>query len=418
MKSEINKIKIDNPKQIGEKRIEYNYEISGEWKKVFHEKEKMYLEYNFDISDVPNSIKIIPLISNIIPVAWVYGAVVEIEEIDETFYNCLKEILKSYQKMYPKLKLIDKLKVRKVIKNEYEKNEKSAMLFSGGADSFSTLLEHKCENISLITVWGADISIEDEDGWEIVKNETKNVAEKYEIESYFIKSNFRSFLNHKQLNEKVIAEAGDDWWHGFQHGVGLLGQTSIIAYENKINKIYIASSIAEKYKGISCASNSAIDNNVKFCSCRVIHDQPNMTRQEKIDFIIKKCEEEKQKPILRVCWQKHSKGKNCCRCEKCYRTIYEIVLAGGNPNEYGFIYDKNTDKRIRYEMLYKIALSDGQMPDWKEIKEGFKEKKDIFEKEKRYQWIYKINFSEVNKNKWRKTRKWIGKQVRKMRRES
>lgn len=30
---------------------------------------------------------------------------------------------------------------------------------------------------------------------------------------------------------------------------------------------------------------------------------------------------------------------NCCKCEKCYRTMMNILSAHGDPNKFGFRYD-------------------------------------------------------------------------------
>lgn len=47
----------------------------------------MFLEYNYDISDIPNSILAIPFVSNVIPLVWITDSTILINELDESFMN-------------------------------------------------------------------------------------------------------------------------------------------------------------------------------------------------------------------------------------------------------------------------------------------------------------------------------------------
>lgn len=93
------------------------------------------------------------------------------------------------------------------------------------------------------------------------------------------KTNFRSFINERKLN-CLVKNSGDGWWHGFQHGIGLLGHGAPIAYLKGLKCIYIASSYTPK-DNVTCASHPSIDNCVEFCNCHIIHDQYEYSRQEK-----------------------------------------------------------------------------------------------------------------------------------------
>lgn len=56
---------------------------------------------------------------------------------------------------------------------------------------------------------------------------------------------------------------------------------------------------------------------------------------------------------------------NCCDCEKCFRTIMELVSIGENPNEYGYEYNNKiidkikiylTNEQFEHEILNNMWL--------------------------------------------------------------
>lgn len=57
-----NKIVIENV-SIEKNRINYHYTISGEWLDCFKEDEQFYIEYSIDVSSIPISIAVVPLLN-------------------------------------------------------------------------------------------------------------------------------------------------------------------------------------------------------------------------------------------------------------------------------------------------------------------------------------------------------------------
>lgn len=222
-------------------------------------------------------------------------------------------------------------------------------------DAYSTLVTHFEEKPILATIWGADIAINNIEGWEVVNNHIEKVAKNYELERIYIKTNFREFVHQEIFNAKFYKKAGDDWWHGFQHGMGILGHIAPIAYCYNLEKVYIASSFTSEDKGkVTCASDPDIDNNLRFSGCKVIHDGYEKNRQMKIKNI---CEFSKQTNIpieLRVCYES-KEGGNCCQCEKCTRTILGIIAEKQNPRFFGFNYSQEEFEKC-LDNFYKIAM--------------------------------------------------------------
>jgi hypothetical protein len=293
------------------------------------------------------------------------------------------------------------LKASRVVDSQADvfQNENAIQLFSGGVDAFTTFFRHFDENPDFVTVWGGgDININDADGWNKVSTHIRNIANKYGRHAYFIKSNFLEFLNIDNLNQLVKA-SGDHWWHGFQHALALLGLSAPISKNYK--HLYIASSYPEYMKGqYTLASDPTIDNYVRFNGVRVIHDGYELDRQDKVRYLVKK-KKEGYSIELRVCWESNG-GSNCCHCEKCYRTILEIVSEGGNPNEMGFKWDSRSIKRCRRDMLYKIRTSQDNILFLRGIKKPLYEQKIKGAVGSEYDWFYHLDFDHFNDSSWKK----------------
>ena len=74
------------------RKIEYQYSYSSDISKFFNRKETYYVKYEVDVSVVPRSINTIPFLASMMPIAWFVGFDVYVDELDETFYNSLKEL--------------------------------------------------------------------------------------------------------------------------------------------------------------------------------------------------------------------------------------------------------------------------------------------------------------------------------------
>ena len=354
------------------------------------------MEYSENISDTPKNIAVIPLLCNFLPIAWVFNAQIFVDEIDKDFYDNLDEIKQGYIEMYPRINFGGKLTVKTLIKNDYEVSEKTAAFFSGGVDSFNTLISHVKENPALITLWGSDVKLDDVEGWNNVKRHVLETAEKFKCDNLLIRSSFRYVINEGVLSQEVMPLSGDGWWHGFQHGIGIIGHAAPYVYKHKLQKIYVASTYTAADKGnYTCASDPTIDNHVKVGKCMTIHDGYEFNRQQKVQRI---CEYKRTGGTainLRVCWESKG-GKNCCHCEKCYRTILEILAEGENPAEMGFtefpaILDKM--KVDFHKLKFFNAITFNNRKFFKEIQNRFRENPYNLQKFGLV-WFMEMNFSD------------------------
>lgn len=351
-----------------------------------------YAEYSQNIEDVSDSICIIPLMVQLLPIAWILDLEIEVDEIDEKFYNSIPDFKKGYQQMYPMIEFKGKIKANRITKNNQKNNRDSndaATFFSGGIDAFATLIAHREDHPDLITVRGSDIHTNDDKGWGIVTSYNQHVADKFGLRFLTIESNFTEFLNQTQLNT-LVAKSGDNWWHGFQHGIGLIGLSAPLAWVNGYNTVYIASSFTARDK-VTCASYPTIDNYIAFCGAKVIHDQFEYNRFQKTEHILRFCEANNMRFKMRVCYH-DLLGDNCCKCEKCIRSAVAIALLGYNPEDYGF---KNPEKIFRNSRFKALRRMDDPVAKlWEDMQaEAIK----IHKLPKGLKWIRTTNIAHYRK---------------------
>lgn len=331
---------------------------------------------------------------NILPIIWLTDASLYLEELDEDFYNCIKKLEQGYREIYPNLQFKGKIECKKIRYEREECNQRSLVFFSGGVDAFATLIAHIDECPTLFSICGADVKLADKTGWNTVMKQIKEVSDNFNLSAIQCYSNFREFIDEEKLCELVnCLGAKDDYWHGFQHGIGLIGHVAPLAYSYGYTQNYIASSYTIRERGVcTCASDPRIDNYVRFCGSNVFHDQFEFNRQEKIRHVVEYCRENNVNVKLRVCWISDG-GDNCCICEKCIRTIYGIMAECENPRKYGFS-DVNLIK-IKWLLKYKISVDKILAPFWTDIIERINEQA---KGTTRIEWLRDSSVNKLNNN--------------------
>jgi hypothetical protein len=375
-------------------RIECSYTIYGEWNKYFKPEETFFAEYSEKIDKVPKSVAVIPFLCNILPLAWIFDAEIILEDIDLNFFESIEGFKQGYVNMYPVISFKGKITSKQVTDNRQENLNQAAALFSGGVDAYNTLISHIDENPILVTLWGADITFEDQAGWILVDKHISSIANNNKLDYVSIRTSFRRFLDEGALSEYVSKITGDHWWYGFQHGIGIIGHMAPIAYQYKIKSTYIASSLTIDDK-TTCASDPSIDNFIKFCGSQVIHDGYEYSRPEKVHRISEYVNRTKKPIQLRVCWESEG-GSNCCHCEKCYRTILCLVAVKSDPRKYGFNYTDDEVAEIMKDFRIKIHfLHESFLVVYKDIQNVMRINYKIHQVNQSFKWFYKADLDKV-----------------------
>lgn len=374
-----NRIKVEEITAEGN-RISYKFSVKGEWGVFFRTQdnwhqpgmfsafdetppyEPIFFEYSTDISAVPASVAVIPLLANIMPLVWMYDATVIVPEIDATFYYALENILDGY-KTYKKgwfggnKKGSQYISAGEIVKNNPVCGQNKALiLFSGGIDAWDALIDIIHLSPTLVTLWGYQLRHHhNPESRKIAYEMTRDAAHSLSISASFIKSNFRMMLNDNVINFDMLLEGRNVIQYGYyfesiQHGLIFLGSCAPLAYAEKYNMIFIASSdpIGVKVQKLD-AANPFVVENVKFGNVFVVHRSIQKLRKDKIRNIGLWSTLNNRKLKLYVCISA-TEGANCCVCYKCVHSWLGILSEGFNPVDFGF--DLNND--ILREVLAKL----------------------------------------------------------------
>lgn len=359
---------------------------------------KPFFEYQQNLDNVPESILVVPLISCMLPMIFVLDVTIHVPVIDETFYLSIEKIRGGYQKMIPQLRFKGNVLATNVERNEYE-CKKNILLFSGGIDAMNSIIQNYDVIDDLVTIWGSDISVYNDLGWNKLIEKLSYNIDILQKKWTFIKSNFREWINENELT-KVVDWTGDSWWHGYQHGISLIGHVAPLAYLNGYKIIFIASSFTKDYNPI-CASNPLIDNEFKCGSTICYHDGFEFDRCEKLVNIFKFINQKNINFRIHVCWQSDS-GENCCNCEKCYRSYLNCVAIGEDPSKIGLPNDINLSK-IKKLYLKQIVYDDGELNRIEVIRKHFVQTYNRVPK--KFNWIIDTDFKDINNSFYWKIKK-------------
>lgn len=374
-------IKVTEP-DVTDNKLSIKIDCSKNIKKYFLT-DYFYVEYDQDVTNVDKSILYIPIVSNIITMAWAVGADIYVEELDKTYLDSLSKIKPAFKEWYPQFSFSTNLYVENIVSNQFDGGG-YGLLFAGGVDALTSFIRHKDKHPDLFTVWGAAIPI----------NEISLFSNQQRVNVHFIKTNMHQLLNQSLLARDYKVRG---WWLSVNHALMLLGLCAPLTTKG-IGTVLIAASHTPDFKE-PWGSHPSIDNNIAWADVKVIHDGYELRRQEKIKYIAKYPE---YLTHLRVCFSSHS-NYNCCRCEKCLRTIAALILEGMDPRNCNF--DISDKKIFRY---IKACLVKGRFEDgkneifmWTDIQEHIPEQfnNDMPGSKEFFTWFKEFDLSKYRMNR-------------------
>lgn len=377
-------------------RVDYFFTVTGSLQKYFKKSNHLFFKYNTNLNEIPNSILAIPFVANIIPLVWITESNIYVDELDKSFYDALNNIRNGYQKMFPNLAFKGSISAKNIIQNCYKPEREAAALFSGGLDAHTTFIRVKDKNPLLITEYGwYEDDIENSDVWNADKENAEEFAKVNRLENILIQSNYGTFLKPGVINRDFSANLGDTWWHGLHHGLAIISAGIPIAYKLKVKCIYIASSNSPKYP-IPCASDPTVDNEIKYSSGEVFHDGYELTRQDKVKVVVDYYSSFGKNVDIRVCFKNE---KNCCKCEKCLRTIFGIIAEGDSPQNYGFEIVGNISKYLKSALDNEVkSFTDTFITMyWDVIQKRMSKNYSNIKHKEILEWFLDYNFQEERK---------------------
>ncbi len=287
-----------------------------------------------NLQELPPSIVEVPLIMNLIAVVWFSGEEYTIDEMDEDLYYSLIKIKEFHKRYFCNTSWKGELKPKRLVKNIPPKRDtRPAMLFTAGLDSTATLFRHFDENPHLISFNNPnEIAV--------------GFAKKHHFDFHTIYVNHEQFLKRGYLNNVSCDIL--DWLWDTSMGLAWVGITTPFLYAMGTPLLYIGSDThwrANNFpdgKPMFRVANPIIDENLSPMGLQVKHDGFDMTRVDKVNCISAFCLARKMpKPKLAVCFQPRNSNQstpNCNQCEKCNRTMFNILATGEDPRDYGFIH--------------------------------------------------------------------------------
>ena len=329
-------------------------------------KEDFFAEYDAgtDLTKLDESIVTIPFVLNIIPVVWFSNETYSIDVMDKNLYHSLQKIKKVFRTFYFYHSWSGELIPKKLATNTIGSSDRPdqpalALLFSNGLDSVNTSISWVDTKQLLITAWGADVKLQEENKWAKTLEQCLKFAKTYEHDHTVVKSNFREFTETSYLYNKFPR-----WWVRVSHALSLIGLTAPLLIKHNIPALFIASTYTVEHPD-PYGSHPAIDGNVIFSGSTVYHADSDKDRVQKITNIADVCRKKNiPLPNLRVCWFS-PQGENCLECEKCFRTLTEIIVAEKVPEEYGFnISVDEIMQRIKKFFQKGKGLESNEIPFW------------------------------------------------------
>ncbi len=181
--------------------------------------------------------------------------------------------------------------------------------FSGGVDSFYSLLKHELEITHLIFVHGFDIRLEDRALYARSLDGVRRVCAAFGKSLIEIETNLRSF------SDPLI-----DWddYHG------AAGAFVAHLLSTHLRKVFFACGMTyDEWKPFG--TNPFLLSLWSSEAMEFVGDGYEARRLQKIARV---AESTVAMDVLRVCWENPEGAYNCGRCEKCLRTMVGLRMAG------------------------------------------------------------------------------------------
>ena len=404
----MSEIRIDNSELIG-RNLLTKIKVPGFLKKYF-KSFSLFAYYDSDII-ANKSILNIPFLSAVLPLAWLTGYDIVVEELDMTFKKSMDELKSEFMKMYPKIQFTTEIYADELVENKYniiDPEAYTALLFSGGVDSTYSLITNINLRPRLIMIWGADYYPypKHSEHWKRVISTYTKFTKKHRLIFHLIKTNIGDLLDVLRIEHDFHDLLYDGSFRSrLQHSFVLLPIVAPLSV-GRFNRLLIAASCDPKrpYNRAprAWASQPNTDKKIVWANLRVKHDG-YIPRIKKISNTIKEYLKN-DSLILRVCSQKKPETEklNCSVCEKCLRTIASLILFEINPKSCGFEVDNSTFHLIKHILKKEGLTAEQREAEWESIQMMIQDEinYDLYGSEKFFKWFKVIDLKSMEKNVW------------------
>ena len=202
----------------------------------------------------------------------------------------------------------------RVRRDDAARSESTALCFSGGVDSFYTLLRSGHTIDYLVFVIGFDMTLDDRARFEAFGSSLRAVADEFGARPVVVRSNIREHpafapVSWERTHGGAMAAIG----HLLSGVAGQLMVSSSRSFDDR-----------EPW-----GSHWMTDEFWSSDELRIIHFGAELKRYQKLARI---AAEPILRRHLRVCWENREPVGNCSRCEKCVRTRLTLLDYGELAN--------------------------------------------------------------------------------------
>ena len=208
----------------------------------------------------------------------------------------------------------------------------TALLFSGGVDSFYSLLRGRFRPEQLVFVWGYDIPLEDKLRMDAFYKTFLETAATMKVKPVLIKTNLR---------KHALVEAR--FWMQI-HGGALTAIGHLMS--GMVGDLMISSTHPYSMN-MPWGSHWRIDELWSSANLHVTHVGAEHARSDKLREIASEPVVQKH---LRVCLENNSPTGNCSRCEKCLRTML-VLFQCGKLDQFQEVFDLSEPLEKRFETV-------------------------------------------------------------------
>jgi hypothetical protein len=322
-----------------------------------------FIEYEAGVISGNDSVDVIPFAAIMAPISWAAGADLVIPTLDKGYVESLSRCKEYFRKWFSKKWSFQSALKTAPVENRFSGNKK-AMLFSSGLDSLATYICHKNEKPTLFTIFGADIPLAHTHFIDLCRERFINFAKSHGAEISFVYTDIRDVLDFTKLKKY-----SKGWYGEVAHG---LMMSSLIAPvgSSDFSTLYIASCSHRPDCSYPCGSEIHLVQNIRWGATSIQNDNHELNRAQKIQTFLKGHEE--MYGDLRVCWAQFE-SYNCSKCEKCLRTICELLVSNIDPAKCNFTVTHQTLERLKFKILNRYYLffkGESTLDFWRSIQDS------------------------------------------------
>lgn len=346
-------IQVDNVVLSGNKLFSRIHVPDGYEKYI--KNRDFFAEYDTYV-DVDRSILNIPAVAVAISLAWLTGSNLYVDSIDKAFKENMDKLQVLFKRMYPNLPGSTEIIADELVDNKImvkDPDNRTSLFFSGGIDSTYSLLKNLEKNPYLVMIWGCDNFAYPErmTHWERAIDIYRDQAKRLGLEQFFVKTNVSQVLDdsriahdfYKILNYRSLRIS-------ISHSLVLLPLSAPLSI-NKFDHLLMAASgdASFDFDANPHACRPEADELIAWADLKVSQDGM-VHRDVKMRETSRYLEDDRL--TIRVCLRTSEEAArqgllNDCSCEKCYRTIMNLIQEGIDPNTCGFRVDESMFKELQ-----------------------------------------------------------------------